>query len=363
MTKEKRIKVLHYLSMATLSVIFLYYINQLFESQLSVLKSAITAIVLPFGIALFISYLLSPIIALLERYTPIKKRLLSVVIVLTLSVVVLGLFGYFIGDIFVQQAQSFFVNDFANIRIWIEEVALENSTVQTVYDQIMIQFQENDIPVFTNIVNILKSTVAIITVIVLVPVFLFFLLQDKKTIFLGIVKTIPLKYQSHAKELGARANDVIQKYFSGRFLSILIMSVIFTIMFMSFGFSFQRSLFFGFLLGFLDIIPYIGGFIGILLPILYSFTISDALFLGSYTFIGLLIANIILQAFQGNILQPYIMGKEVNLHPLLVLSSFVFFGALFGIAGVILAIPITGIIKTSVIYYKEQTPLHKPSKK
>jgi putative permease len=71
----------------------------------------------------------------------------------------------------------------------------------------------------------------------------------------------------------------------------------------------------------------------------------------------------VLQAFQGNILQPYIMGREVNLHPLLVLTSFIFFGALFGITGIILAIPLTGIIKTSVQYFNELKEAEKPKSK
>jgi putative permease len=364
MSKNRRIEVLQYLAMATLLVIFLYYFNQLFSQQLTLLKSAITAIVLPFGIALFISYLLAPLSDIVHKYNPTDKKLVGVIFVLLISLAIIGLFGYFIGDIIYEQGKSFFRNDFEGIRTWIETTIIENETAESIYQQVVDRIDQNETPIFLNIVNILKSTVAIIAVIVLVPVFLFFLLHDKTNIFLGIVKIVPSKYQSHTKELGVRANEVIQKYFNGRFISMFIMSILFSIMFIAFGFSVQRSIFFGFLLGFLDIIPYIGGFIGILLPILYSFTIQDTLFLGQFTFIGLLVVNIILQAFQGNILQPYIMGKEVNLHPLLVLSSFIFFGALFGIVGVILAIPITGIIKTSVIYYREQTSsLSKSSKK
>jgi putative permease len=47
------------------------------------------------------------------------------------------------------------------------------------------------------------------------------------------------------------------------------------------------------------------------------------------------------------------MGKEVKLHPLLVLSSFIFFGSLFGVTGIILAIPITGTLKAALVYYRE----------
>ena len=130
------------------------------------------------------------------------------------------------------------------------------------------------------------------------------------------------------------------------------MIIIFSIMFYVLGFGI-RSLFFGFFLGFLDIVPYVGGFIGMLFPILYSFTISDQLMFNEFAFVAIIVGNFAGQFFQGNILQPIIMGREVNLHPLLVLSSFIFFGALFGMTGIILAIPITGIIKTSFEYFGE----------
>lgn len=354
MTKEKRIKTLQNLGIIALALISLYYVNELFGSQISLLKSAANTIILPFGIALFISYLLAPLVELIEKRTPIKKRIFSVLVVFVIVIIVVAIFTYFIGIIIYEQGVSFIHNDWDGIISWINKTIEENAYLQDTYNNITeyISF-ENAQPVLFNVVNILRSVGGFTVVIVLTPVFLFFLLKDKHTVFNGIISVVPKKYQEHLKELGSRANEVIQKYFNGRFLSMLIMSILLSIMFFVFGFGLERSLFFGFLLGFLDIIPYIGTFIGLLLPILYSFTISDTLLMNEFTFLGLIGVNAILQAFQTYILQPYIMGKEVNMHPLLVLSSFIFFGALLGITGVILAIPITGIIRTTAIYFSE----------
>ncbi len=354
MTKEIRVKTLQYLGILTLSVIFLFYLNELFTDQIRTLFTAINAILLPFGIALFVSYLLSPIINLLETKLKIKKRWISVLIVFLLLIVVGGIFVYFIGDIIYTQADLFFKNDWEGIKTWALGFAADYPIINDLFEQIneILNF-ENASPYILSVFDIFRSVVGLVVVIVLVPVFLFFLLKEKETVFAGIITVFPKKQQVHVRELGIRANEVIQKYFNGRFLSMLIISILFTIMFMIFGFGFNKSIFFGFILGFLDIIPYIGGFIGLLLPVLNSFTLQDDLLFGKWTFIAVIIGNGIIQLFQGNILQPYIMGKEVNMHPLLVLSSFIFFGALFGITGIILAIPITGIIKTSVQYFNE----------
>ncbi len=354
MDKEKRIKVLQILGIVTLSLISLHYLNELFSTQLLILKTAINAIVLPFGIALFISYLLEPIMMQLEKWLKLKNRLVNVIMVFLILFVIGGIFLYFVGSIIYEQAVRFLDVDWeriiATVQLFLDQHPALNDTVNSLKQFFSL---DETSPLILNFFNILKSITSLILVLVLVPVFLFFLLYEKETVFSGIVSAVPKKYKTHIQVLGKRSNEVIRKYFNGRFLVMFIMSILFTIMFLIFGFSFQKSLFFGFILGFLDIIPYVGSFIGITIPVLYSFTVPDQLLFGDWSFIGLIVVNIIMQGFQGGLLQPYIMGKEVNMHPLLVLSSFIFFGSLFGVSGIILAIPITGIIKVTFAYFKE----------
>lgn len=353
MTKSKREKLLQTLGIITLIIISLYYGNKLFSDQFKILVGAINAILLPFGVALFLNYLLSPIVEFIEKKLKIKKRFISIAIVFLLMLIVLAVFVLVVGNIIVDQAEIFILTDWENILSQIEAFINEYDVLNTLYVEVepYLTF-DSAAPVIFNIFNVLQGLIGFIIAIVLTPVFLVFLLNDKNTVFKGILTLFPKKIQNDVSELATRANDVTEKYFNGRFLSMLIMSIFFTIVFTIFGFGLDKALFFGFTLGFLDIIPYVGGFIGIALPVLYSFTIADTVLMGEYAFIGLIIINIIAQFLQGNVLQPYIMGKEVNLHPLLVLSSFIFFGALFGITGVILAIPITGTIKTTLEYYR-----------
>ncbi len=67
MTSEKRIKILQILGIITLVLLSLKYLNELFGSQLNILFSAMNTIVFPLGVALFISYLLAPIVGILEK--------------------------------------------------------------------------------------------------------------------------------------------------------------------------------------------------------------------------------------------------------------------------------------------------------
>ena len=80
MSKERRMKTLQNIGIITLVLISMFYINELFGSQLRVFRSAVNSIILPFGIALFMSYLLQPLVTLLEEKLKIKKLFYDYVI-------------------------------------------------------------------------------------------------------------------------------------------------------------------------------------------------------------------------------------------------------------------------------------------
>ncbi|PAT01244.1 hypothetical protein CI105_07790 [Candidatus Izimaplasma bacterium ZiA1] len=361
--REKRISLLINLAIISLVLLSFTFASDLFGKQISNFFGAFNAIFFPLIVALFISYLMAPLVKLVEKYMKIKQKWLSVVIVFLIVIVLLGLFVYLIGDIIYVQAISFIDNDWDSIVTWFNTLINDNATISDIYASVTKYLNVDTVsPVFINLFSVVKSLTSIVVSIVLIPVFLFFILTDKEKIFEGILSLVPKKYQTHARELGHRGNVVIEKYFNGRFLSMLIMSIFFTILFFILGFK-ERSIFFGFMLGFLDIVPYIGPFVGVVIPLLYSFTVKDSLLFGEYSWIAVLVGNGVGQGLQSNIIQPVIMGREVKLHPLLVLSSFVFFGSLMGITGIILAIPITGMIKTSMEYYVEQKELHETIKK
>jgi putative permease len=64
--------------------------------------------------------------------------------------------------------------------------------------------------------------------------------------------------------------------------------------------------------------------------------------------------NVILQFIEGNIFQPIIMGKQLEIHPIIIIVSILFFGSLFGTLGVIFASPIAATIRVLIGFYKEK---------
>lgn len=100
------------------------------------------------------------------------------------------------------------------------------------------------------------------------------------------------------------------------------------------------ALTFGVLAGLLDVIPFFGSILGALLPALVALTISPVK--------ALLVAALFLALNQidGSVIQPLVMGRQADLHPALILASFLVFGGLLGPAGLLLAVPTAIFVMT-----------------
>ena len=107
---------------------------------------------------------------------------------------------------------------------------------------------------------------------------------------------------------------------------------------------------FGIIAGILNVVPYLGSTVGALLPALVALTISPlkaVLVLALFLF---------LNQVEGYIFQPMVMGREVNLHPALIIISFLVFGTLLGFVGVLLAVPAAVVVVVLVEWFESNTP-------
>ncbi len=131
--------------------------------------------------------------------------------------------------------------------------------------------------------------------------------------------------------------EIIVAFFRGQFVIALIQGILFAIGFQIVGLSYGLIL--GLLLGFLNVIPYLGSIVGmgVALPL--------ALFQdgGGWSMVlWVLVVFTIVQGIEGYVLTPRIMGEQTGLHPMAIIIAIFFWGtALKGITGMILAIPLT----------------------
>ncbi len=131
--------------------------------------------------------------------------------------------------------------------------------------------------------------------------------------------------------------EIIVAFFRGQFVIALIQGLLFAVGFQLVGLSYGLIL--GLLLGFLNVIPYLGSIVGL------SVALPLALFQpgGGWALVGwVLVVFSVVQMIEGYVLTPRIMGEQTGLHPMAIIVAIFFWGtALKGITGMILAIPLT----------------------
>lgn len=137
------------------------------------------------------------------------------------------------------------------------------------------------------------------------------------------------------------ANTVFSGYVSGQILDAMIMATLIIISFWAAGIKFAVLI--GIISGFSNLIPYVGAIVAFILSVmvgLVSGTPIKALYAA--------VIVIILQQIDSMIIVPRVVGHSVKLHPVLVILSLAFFGGLFGLWGMIVAVPITALMKVYI---------------
>ena len=135
----------------------------------------------------------------------------------------------------------------------------------------------------------------------------------------------------------------VMSYVKGTILDSIIVGILTTIVCLILGLDY--AIVFGILITILNLIPYIGALLSELIVALYALTVGGPIF-AIVTFACLILVQII----DANILQPNIIGKSVNLHPVVVIGGLIVFNLLFGIVGMIIAMPILAILKIIIEY-------------
>lgn len=179
---------------------------------------------------------------------------------------------------------------------------------------------------------------------ILASMFLVFIYIFLPIYFRGHIKRFILRLvkddqQENARYIIARSQQVTQKYLGGYALMIIGLWIMYGI-----GFSIagvKNAIFFAILCGVLEIVPFVGNLIGNALTILVTLVQGG----GTNVIIGILVTYAVVQFIQSYILEPLVVGREVNINPLFTIVGLIAGELLWGIGGMVLAIPIMGVTK------------------
>jgi len=204
--------------------------------------------------------------------------------------------------------------------------------------------------IFDSISSLLTSIVSIIAVLVIVPFITFFILKDYRRIMQGMLQTIPNKYFEMSyyilKKVSLRLGLFVRAWiFDATFVGVMI----------GFGFYFigvPNALPLGVIAGLGHLIPYFGPVIGGIPAIIVSIVQY-----GDLSQVPLiLLVVLITYTFDNGFVQPYVFGKSVDMHPIVIILLIISGGTLFGLMGMLLAVPVATVIKTFLkeIYFAKK---------
>ena len=175
--------------------------------------------------------------------------------------------------------------------------------------------------------------------VVLLPVYLFMILYYKSLLLEFIRKLFRLEHHTAVVEVLNNSKNIIQSYLVGLVFEMLIMSVLNSAGLLLLGIDYAIML--GIIGAVLNIIPYIGGVVATLLPMLVAFITKDSLLYP----VMVLVIHIIIQFIDNNLIVPKIVASRVQINALISVIAVLAGGALWGVSGMFLSIPLIAILK------------------
>lgn len=309
-------------------------------------------ILMPLAFSALLSMLLVPIINFLERWKFGRAGSIIVTLILVIAVFsgILSLFSWQ----FVQfaeelpQVTSRLKQLNADMLSFLDQQMGITPDQQTDYvQQGLDNLIERSGQYVTGLVN---TTTNLFTTLGLMPIFIFFMLYYKEMYQVFLNKIVERRSHSQVNAMVDKVQEVTQNYLLGLMTVILILAVMNTIGLLIVGID--HALFFGVFASFMAIIPYIGIIIGGLPPFLYALFLTNSLLYP----MGVVIVFMVVQFLEGNFITPRVIGSRVSINPFIALIALIVGGQLWGISGMILFVPLLGILR--VVF--EEIPAMRP---
>ncbi len=277
--------------------------------------------------------------ALLPLTTWFEERRIPRLVSITLSMVIVAAASFFIIYLFAAQLSSL-LEDIPAIRGRLNAFILELN--KWVHERFGLEELIGPGLVGAvgerNVGSVVRFTTLTLTSASLIPVFIFLFLYYQD-FFREFIIRLMVKNNAAFLDWLKEAIQIVRKYFTGMLLVTIIVSAVASSMFFFMGLKYY--LLFGLFTAVCNLIPYVGVILGSIITIIYVLLSTDQLW---YPLLTLFLLWF-LQVIENNLITPVVVGAKIKLNPLAVIVAIVTGGALWGISGMILFIPILGTIK------------------
>ncbi|RAR41919.1 AI-2E family transporter [Paenibacillus sp. MDMC362] len=354
-----------------LLVLLLVGLNVLVLSKISFvlhpLAVLIKTIVLPIILSGILYYLLNPLVDVMEKWK-IKRGwsilILYLVIAGILTIVVLAVIP-------VLRNQIMGLID--NFPTYSEKVRqqFEDLTGSELYNQIQETMNINSQEWWTTVTQkatellnhtwskvggFLGAFTEVVLSIVTVPFVLFYMLKDGKKLPLKILSFLPTKSRSGILHVLQDINHQISSFIRGQIIVSFCIGILLYIGYMIIGLDYALIL--AIIASFTSVVPYLGPAIAITPALIVALVTSPVMLL------KMVAVWTIVQLIEGKFISPQIMGKTLKIHPITIIFVILTAGNLFGVVGILLAVPGYAVLKVCVSHifewFKDTSGLYDP---
>lgn len=333
-------------------IIGIIFIATLLVKEWGILKFVMTIlkVATPFFIGFVIAWLFNPLVVKLEN-RGWNRAVASMVIFLVFILIIFAFFSMLIPTIYTQ------LNDliaslpgiFNSLKNWITnflnnfnssdmvDVASIEANIFKSMEDLGTNITTNLPSMIMNIVGVVFSGLGTMAISLVVGLYLLF---DFNNAADHLLKYIPKTHKYEIETLINQIGEELRKCVRG---TLTIACMVFACDSLGFALAgLKAPILFGLLCGITDLIPYIGPYIGGAAAVIVGFSQNPM------TGIIVLSVAVVVQLIENYVLQPVVMSKTVELHPVTIIIGLLIFGHFFGIIGMILAMPIMSLIK--VVY-------------
>lgn len=333
--KEKRTyRYLFLVLLMSLIIYFLYLVRQLF---------------LPFILAIVLVYLLNPLVGRMEKRG--SQRVAAILILyLGVIIVVTSLLMYGVPRM-VNQLETL-----------VESIPVYTDQVEGIVRNVQQRFADSTMPpgvhqivderirwaelrlleVVRNVMDFLLALLTNLFNFALAPVLAFYIMKDLEHLKKWGISQVPREWTEDVLYLAKEIDHVFASFIRGHLTVVFIVGVLTSLAFIFIGLEFATML--GIIAGLAELIPYFGPLIGAV-P-----AVALALLQSKWLALKVIIAVFVIQQLEGTVISPKILGNSVGLHPLAIIIALLAGGHLFGIAGMLLAVPLAAIARILVSF-------------
>lgn len=314
----------------------------------------------PFVIAVFIAYLLDPLVGFVQNKMRVKHRGISVILTIFIVGFGVSMILMYLVPAFIQEMNKMV----QLVRIYMHSVdvrgvlpfEMEKGIKELIRDTELISYLNIDnitqllkkvLPGFWNLFSGSMRVIAGVIGLLVVILYTIFILMDFSKLRILGLGLIPERYREVTSDMFDDLGHSMHLYFRSQGLIALIVGVLLAIGFKIIGLP--MAIIIGLFIGALNIVPYlqiIGLVPALLLALLKAMETNQ-----SFWYVALLVLIVlgVVQLIQETILVPRIMGKAYGMNPAIVLLALSIWGSLMGLMGLLLALPLTSVIAS---YYK-----------